>query len=108
LTCWPAIAAIAFLLLITVGAVALQIDCGQVGEDPDWPAIRAAFTAFLHGSANNESKEIVKTPGKSGCAARDLNPSPRIESPRIKELEERLCRWISPFPPRASPPAPLI
>jgi hypothetical protein len=29
----------------------VQIGCGQVGEDPDWPAIRAAFTAFLHGPA---------------------------------------------------------
>lgn len=28
-----------------------QIGCGQVGEDPDWPAIRAAFTSFLQGPA---------------------------------------------------------
>jgi hypothetical protein len=25
----------------------VQIACGQVGDDPDWPAIRAAFGAFL-------------------------------------------------------------
>jgi hypothetical protein len=29
----------------------VQIGCGQVGEDPDWPAIRAAFAAFLEGLA---------------------------------------------------------
>lgn len=29
----------------------VQIGCGQVGDDPDWPAIRTAFAAFLHGPA---------------------------------------------------------
>lgn len=28
-----------------------QIGCGQVGDDPAWPAVRAAFGAFLQGPA---------------------------------------------------------
>ena len=33
----------------------VQIACGQVCDDPDWPGIRAAFGAFLQKPAVDEA-----------------------------------------------------
>jgi hypothetical protein len=50
--------------------VVAQIGCGQVGEDADWPAIRAAFTAFLYGSAIAELLADLTHVGQDAVWAR--------------------------------------
>jgi hypothetical protein len=56
----------------------VQIACGQAGEDPDWPAIRAAFTAFLHGSAIKELLADLTHVGQDAAWARQATSTSSI------------------------------
>jgi len=48
----------------------VQIACGQVGDDPDWPAIRAAFGAFLQRPAVAELLADLTHAGTDAAWAR--------------------------------------
>ena len=58
--------------------VVAQIGCRQVGEDPDWPAIRAAFTAFLDGPAINKLLADLTHVGQDASWARQATSSSSI------------------------------
>lgn len=55
-----------------------QIGCGQVGEDPDWPAIRAAFTSFLQGPAVAELLADLTHAGQCAVWARQATNTSSI------------------------------
>ncbi|HEY7145021.1 MAG TPA: hypothetical protein VH637_12310 [Streptosporangiaceae bacterium] len=58
--------------------VVVQIGCGQVGEDPDWPAIRAAFTAFLDKSAITRLLADLTHAGQDAAWARQATSTSSI------------------------------
>ena len=63
--------------------LAAQISCGQVGDDPDWPAIRAAFTAFLHGPAVADLLADLTHVGQDAACRRHLFTWPLWSSGRV-------------------------
>jgi hypothetical protein len=58
--------------------VVAQIGCGQVGENPDWPAIRAVFTAFLDGPAVTKLLADLAHAGADAAWARQATSSSSI------------------------------
>jgi len=56
----------------------VQIGCGQVGDDLDWPAIRAAFTTFLHGPAVAELLADLTYVGQDAAWARQASSTSSI------------------------------
>ena len=54
------------------------IGCGQVGEDPDWPAIRAAFAAFLQKPAVAELLADLTDAGQNAAWARQATSTSSI------------------------------
>ncbi len=56
----------------------VQIGCGQVGEDPDWPAIRAAFTAYLDKPAVAELLADLTHAGQDAAWARQATSTSSI------------------------------
>jgi hypothetical protein len=58
--------------------VVAQIGCGQIGEDPDWPAIRAAFTAFLDEPAITKLLADLTHVGQDAAWARQATSTSSI------------------------------
>jgi hypothetical protein len=58
--------------------VVAQIGCGQMGEDADWPAIRAAFTAFLDEPAITKLLADLTHVGQDAAWARQATSTSSI------------------------------
>ena len=56
----------------------VQIACGQVGDDPDWPGIRAAFSAFLQQPAVADLLADLTHAGKDAAWARQATSTSSI------------------------------
>jgi hypothetical protein len=56
----------------------VQIACGQVGDNPDWPGIRAAFESFLHTPAVAELLADLTQAGQDAVWARQATSTSSI------------------------------
>jgi hypothetical protein len=54
----------------------VQVACGQVGDDPDWPRVRAAFGAFLRKPAVAELLADLTHAGRDAAWARQATGTP--------------------------------